>query len=306
VLQPQVVDLNSVVDQMRPWLERLIGEDIELTTSLAADYPILSDRGQIEQVIMNLAINARDAMPRGGRLTLETKSVTLTDHDSSAMPKGDCVALVMSDSGAGIAEDVLPRVFEPFFTTKDVGRGTGLGLATVEGIVHQSGGSVRVESVIGQGSTFTILLPRASEATPQARPPAQIPIARGPDFETVLVCDDDDGVRELVANVLKLRAYTVLKARNGKHALAVAEEHQRPIHLLVTDLVMPELGGIELAGELRRKHAQLCVLYISGYTEDVTIVSGQLAPGTSFLPKPFLPSELTRSVCSILEGPQAG
>jgi two-component system cell cycle sensor histidine kinase/response regulator CckA len=303
VLKPRSFDLNAVVDNMRRLLERLIGKGIDLGTLLTASNPILADPGQIEQVIINLAINARDAMPQGGRLVLETKDVNLTLPDCNPLPPGPYVALVVRDSGIGIPADVLPRIFEPFFTTKEVGRGTGLGLATVQGIVHQSGGSVGVESREGRGTTFTICLPRASHQPAKAERPQPIPLSGGATFETVLVCDDDERVRELIANVLRLRGYTVLEASSGRHALEISAQHRGPIHLLVTDLVMPKLGGIELASQLRKQAPRLIVLYISGYTEQVALLSGPLDPDTHFLPKPFLPSDLTRVVCSILERP---
>jgi two-component system cell cycle sensor histidine kinase/response regulator CckA len=300
VLNPQVFDLSSAVDSMRRLLERLIGDDVELVTSFTARHPIVeADSGQIEQVIINLAINARDAMPRGGRLVLETKNLTLTAAAAELAP-GDYVALVVSDTGVGIAEDVLPRIFEPFFTTKEVGRGTGLGLATVEGIVHQSGGTIQVESRLGQGTTFTILLPKANEQPVQPSL-SQPPVAHTSNFETVLVCDDDDDVRQLIVNVLGLRGYVVLQARSGRHALEIAAEHNGPIHMLVTDLVMPELGGIELAAELRLRQSQVSVLYISGYSERMLLLAEKLEPNTQFLQKPFMPNDLTRTVCSMLE-----
>jgi two-component system cell cycle sensor histidine kinase/response regulator CckA len=300
VLNPQVFDLSSAVDSMRPLLERLIGEDVELVTLFTAHHPIVeADSGQIEQVIINLAINARDAMPRGGRLVLETKNLTLAAAAGELAP-GDYVALVVSDTGVGIAQDILPRIFEPFFTTKEVGRGTGLGLATVEGIVNQSGGAIEVESRLGQGTTFTILLPKANQQ-PVAQLLSQHPVATASNFETVLVCDDDDDVRQLIVNVLGLRGYVVLQARSGKHALEIAAQESGPIHMLVTDLVMPELGGIELAAELRSQQPQVSVLYISGYTERMTLLAEQLEPNTQFLQKPFMPNDLTRTVCSMLE-----
>ena len=204
---------------------------------------------------------------------------------------------MVRDSGSGIPASVLPRIFEPFFTTKEVGRGTGLGLATVEGIVHQSGGAIHVESQPGQGTTFTILLPKAS-GLPVVRPPEiQATVARGPNFETVLVCDDDDAVRELIGNVLGLRGYVVLRARSGQHALEIRQRcpAASPIHLLVTDLVMPKLGGIELAAELRSRQPQLPVLYIAGHTSRAALLAEQLEPNTVYLQKPFMPGDLTRT-----------
>ena len=302
VLKPRVVDLNAIVDHSRRLLERLLGPDIELSTVLGASHTILADAGQIEQVIINLAINGRDAMPQGGKLSLETASLTLDEADG-VLPAGDYVSLRVRDSGQGIAPDVLPRIFEPFFTTKEVGQGTGLGLAMVEGIVSQSGGDVRVESKLNEGTLFTIRLPRAQgKAAPVAEEKtAASQVASGPHFETVLVCDDDAGVRELIANVLRLRGYVVLEANHGKHALEVAEAHAGKLELLVTDLVMPELGGIELARHMRERLPELKVLYISGFAEQTAYLSGPLGPRTHFMAKPFLPSELTHTVCSILE-----
>jgi PAS domain S-box-containing protein len=304
VLKPQAFDLNETVDRMRRLLERLIGEDIELVTVLGAKYPVFSDAGQIEQVILNLAINARDAMPAGGRLTLETRDLVLGGTPDATPPPGDYVALVVSDTGTGIPEEVLPRIFEPFFTTKEVGRGTGLGLATVEGIVRQSGGVVRVESRQDEGSTFTVYLPRARVA-PAVSPSLRAAHVQPLRFETVLVCDDDDAVRSLVVEVLRLRAYDVLEARNGQHALEVARAYEGDIELLITDLVMPELNGTALARELKRRRPGLRVLFISGYTDDEAVLSSSLGPDAQFLAKPFLPGELVRAVRAILTGPSS-
>jgi PAS domain S-box-containing protein len=298
VLKPQAFDLNGTVDGMRRLLERLIGDDIELVTALGANHHIFSDPGQIEQVILNLSINARDAMPRGGKLCLETRDLT---EPVGNLPPGEYVALIVRDTGTGIPDELLPRVFEPFFTTKEMGSGTGLGLSTVEGIVHQSGGAVLVESRVGSGSTFTVYLPRAIEAAVSSKPPVH-PTRSRMGFETLLVVDDDDGVRKLVVDVLRQRAYRVLEARNGRHALEVARKHDGPIHLLVTDLVMPELGGAELAAELRRNNSCIRVLYLSGYSDDEALLARTLERGTQFLSKPFLPGDLLNSVRGVLEG----
>jgi two-component system, cell cycle sensor histidine kinase and response regulator CckA len=307
VLKPRVVDLNAIVDHSRRLLERLLGPQVALSTVLGASHTILADAGQVEQVIINLALNGRDAMPAGGRLSLETANVKLAEGESSVLPAGDYVILRVRDTGQGIAPEILPRIFEPFFTTKEVGQGTGLGLAMVEGIVSQSGGEVQVESKPREGTVFTIRLPRARgklASAEQARAePASVP--RGPHFETVLVCDDDEGVRELIANVLRLRGYAVLEAKHGEHALEVAAAQREPIHLLVTDLVMPELGGIELSQRMRARIPEIKVLYISGFAEQTAYLSGPMEPRTYFMPKPFLPSELTRTVSSILEQAEA-
>jgi two-component system cell cycle sensor histidine kinase/response regulator CckA len=302
VLEPQAFDLNETVDSMRRLLERLIGEDILLETQLSADHPVFSDPGQIEQVVLNLAINARDAMPRGGRLQLETRDATIAADLDQNLPAGDYVALLVRDTGTGIPEHVLPRIFEPFFTTKDVGAGTGLGLATVEGIVRQSGGSVHVESSLERGTTFTVYLPRACGTKPRVALSSAAPLPRAAQFETLLVCDDDDAVRDLLVNLLRVRAYHVLEARNGRHALEVARAHGKKIDVLITDLVMPEMSGTELASALRKEQAEVEILYVSGYTEDEAVLRGSLGPRAHFLAKPFLPGELVRAVLGIVEG----
>jgi two-component system, cell cycle sensor histidine kinase and response regulator CckA len=299
-LKPQAFALNDAVDRMRVLLERLIGDDIELVTTLRARNPVFSDPGQIEQVILNLAFNARDAMPSGGRLTLETRDVAIGPGTEVGLAAGTYVALIVRDTGTGIPQEIVPRIFEPFFTTKEVGKGTGLGLATVEGIVRQSGGAVQVESHEPGGTTFTVLLPRAAAIERRASAPrVEIP-HQLPHFECLLVCDDDDEVRELLVSVLRIRAYQVLEARNGQHALEVAANHGAPIDLLITDLVMPELSGTQLAAELRKSQPNLKVLFISGYTQDESVLSGALDPGAQFLAKPFLPGELARAVHDML------
>jgi two-component system cell cycle sensor histidine kinase/response regulator CckA len=304
VLNPQVFDLNGVVDRMRHLLERLVGDDVRLLTTLDAARPILADPGQIEQVILNLAINARDAMPKGGELRLETRDATAAPA-TSTLPASEYVELTVRDTGTGVPDEMLPRIFDPFFTTKEPGRGTGLGLSTVQGIVLQSGGSISVESSVGAGTAFTIVLPRGDvvpKPAPARTPPA---LASGLSLETVLVVDDDTSVCDLIANVLRLRGYTVLTANHGRQAVEVASRHQGTLHLLVTDLVMPEQSGTELAEALRHSHPKLRVLYVSGYTDDPTLLASELGPATFFLEKPFVPSELTRTVCSILETPAA-
>jgi two-component system cell cycle sensor histidine kinase/response regulator CckA len=302
VLKPEAFDLNEMVERMRRLLKSVVEDRVELSAVLGAKSQILADPGQIEQVILNLALNARDAMPKGGKLTLETADVMLMAGDQPGLAAGDYVALIVTDTGTGISGDVLPHIFEPFFTTKPIGQGTGLGLAMVQGIVHQSGGAASVESGPDRGTTFTIYLPQARDVAMPARPVAEVPPPMNTSFETVLVCDDDDDVRDLLVGILRLRAYTILTARNGRQALDVARAHPGPIHLLLTDLAMPELGGIELGAELRRLHPGLKVLYISGYSDDPDLVSAPLGVNTYFLPKPFLPGDLTRSVFSILEG----
>lgn len=300
-LKPEAFDLNAMVDRMHRLLKSVIGDHIELVALLGAKSPIRADPGQIEQVILNLALNARDAMPEGGKLTLETREVAVpVDHRRETV--SDLVALVVSDTGTGISEDVLPHIFEPFFTTKELGQGTGLGLAMVEGIVHQSGGSTHVESTLGAGTTFTIHLPCAQDVAAPARNVSERLRPVSIKFETVLVCDDDEDVRTLLIAVLRLRGYSILEARNGRHALEVAGAHTGPIDLLVTDLAMPEFGGVQLGADLRRRRPDIKILYISGHAEDGDALAMSLGPEARFLPKPFLPADLTQTVSAILEG----
>ncbi|HEY4184255.1 MAG TPA: ATP-binding protein [Polyangia bacterium] len=291
VLKPVAFDLNEMVERMRRLLRTVVDDRIELAVALHARTQIIADPGQIEQVILNLALNARDAMAGGGQLTLTTSD-----------GPGDVVALAVSDTGTGIPTEVLPHIFEPFFTTKEPGHGTGLGLAMVQGIVHQSRGSMHVDSSPGRGTTFTIHLPRARRPTLENIPLAEVALPANTSYETVLVCDDDDVVRELLVGILKMRGYSILTARNGRHALEVAAAQDGPIHLLLTDVAMPELGGIELATALRKLRPALKVLYISGHTEHADLLSKPLGRDTHFLPKPFLPRDLTHAVFTILEG----
>jgi two-component system cell cycle sensor histidine kinase/response regulator CckA len=302
VLTPEVFDLNAMADRMLTLLKTALGDRIEVVAELGAKRQVLADPGQIEQVILNLALNARDAMPEGGRLTIETHDETIDAGDHPSLTPGAYVTLVVSDTGTGIPDDALPHIFEPFFTTKESGRGTGLGLSMVEGIIHQSHGATRVESTVGKGTKFIIHLPHSTwTPTPSVIEDVE-PVSSN--FETVLVCEDDNEVRDLVAAVLGLRAYTVLKAQHGHHALQVARQYPGRIHLLVSDVAMPGLTGIELASELRKRDPALRVLFMSGYTDDAERISMLRNPGTHFLPKPFLPGDLTRAVSVILDKPE--
>jgi two-component system, cell cycle sensor histidine kinase and response regulator CckA len=305
VLKPESFDVNQSVERMRQLLAKLIGDRVQLSTQLEAKNPVFSDPGQLEQVILNLAINARDAMPQGGRLTLATGDRAISGGEDAALPAGDYVTLTITDTGAGIPDDVLPHIFEPFFTTKPVGQGTGLGLSMAEGIVQQSRGAIRVASRVGEGTTFTIHLPRGPGVPDRQLYTAVAGTPRGAPFETVLVCDDDDDVRRLLVEILRLRAYTILEARTGKHALEIAAGHPDPIHLLVTDLVMPEMGGIDLAAQMRRSNPALRVLFVSGYTDRADVLSGPIRSHARFLAKPFAPGELTRAVHALLENEPA-
>jgi two-component system, cell cycle sensor histidine kinase and response regulator CckA len=300
VLKPQAFDLNQTVEGMRKLLARVIGDDIELVTLLDAKCPVFADAGQIEQVILNLVLNARDAMPHGGRLVAETRDVQASTGSGEQVVPGDYVALVVEDTGVGIPGDVLPHIFEPFFTTKEVGAGTGLGLSTVDGIVRQSEGSVSVASDVGKGTRFTVLLPRASAAVRQPSYPRHEAPAQPIRFETILVCDDDPAVRQLLVDLLRIRAYEVLEGRDGRHALELAEAHAGRIDLLVTDLIMPELGGAELARRVRARHPDLRVLYVSGYTDDRELLAGEMDEGAAFLAKPFMPGDLVLAVHALL------
>lgn len=299
LLNPSSTDLNGVVDRMRRLLERVIGEGVELVTVLGAKYPMLADPGQIEQVLMNLVLNARDAMQGGGRVTIETADAAVTAGSIPDLAAGSYVTLSVADTGPGLSETVRERLFEPFFTTKEVGKGTGLGLAMVDGIVRQSGGVVGVKSVEGRGATFTVYLPRATENRRTETPPGVAEIHAGrSNVETVLVVDDEDDVRRLLVDVLGFGSYHVLEARDGQHGLEVAEAHAGTIDLLLTDVVMPRVKGPELAERLRQRHPALETLYVSGYAESETLSA--LGESEHFLAKPFLPADLFRLVREIL------
>jgi signal transduction histidine kinase/ActR/RegA family two-component response regulator len=304
VLEPVVLDLNAVTADMKDMLGRLIGEDIALlTTPTPGLGRVTADRGQIEQVIMNLAVNARDAMPQGGRLILETANVDLDDdylrRHVGARP-GPHVMLAVSDTGTGIPREIQSQIFEPFFTTKEPGKGTGLGLATVYGIVKQSGGYIEVDSEPGRGTTFRIYLPRC-DAEPVAAERGSRPEVGAGGTETILLVEDEEGVRELARDILRASGYTVLEARNGAEALLLCERHQGPLDLLLTDVVMPRMSGRELAERLTPLRPDLSVLYMSGYTDDAVIRHGVLGAGTAFLQKPFTPVTLVQRVRETLD-----
>jgi two-component system cell cycle sensor histidine kinase/response regulator CckA len=305
VLEPRVVDLNVVVDGLRKILQRVIGEDVEFATTLAPDLrAVKADVGQLEQVLMNLAVNARDAMPTGGKLTIETANVELdtdypqTHHQATA---GHFVMLAVTDTGVGMDEATKARIFEPFFTTKGVGKGTGLGLATVYGIVKQSGGFVWVYSEPGHGTSFKIYLPRVEEPVDRGTAsPAAAGVPRG--TETVLVVEDAAAVRAVTRQVLERQGYTILEAPNGEAALERAATHHGPIHLLLTDVVMPVLSGRQLAERLAQLRPETRVLYTSGYTDDSIVRHGILESGIAYLQKPFTPDSLARKVRAVLDG----
>ena len=302
-LAPQLVSLNGVVRDMDRLLRRLIGEDVELALRLDPRLGTLrADPSQLEQVIVNLAVNARDAMPRGGRLEIETANVDRGARDPSPLPGaplGRSVALVLRDTGIGMSPEVRSRIFEPFFSTKPPGEGSGLGLATVYGIVRQSGGQIEVESEPGQGSAFFVFFPRV-EALPQPQAAASPSPSRERRTETVLLAEDDAAVRDALQRSLEARGFQVLAARHGEEALALARGHPDPLHLLLTDVVMPRLGGRELAARLRAERPGIRVLYLSGYSEELSS-AGELAPGEAFLQKPCAGPRLLEAVEALLD-----
>jgi PAS domain S-box-containing protein len=304
VLAPRVVSLNAVVDSLQKILRRVIGEDVELATALAPDLgAVKADVGQLEQVLMNLTVNARDAMPTGGKLTIETANV---EHDPAyaRAREGAAVSrfvmLAVTDTGVGMDEATKARIFEPFFTTKEAGKGTGLGLATVYGIVNQSGGFIWVYSEPGNGTSFKIYLPRVDAPVEGERATGSGSVPRG--TETVLLVEDAAAVRAVAKQVLERQGYTVLEAPHGEAALHLAQKHRGPIHLLLTDVVMPVLSGRQLAEQLAPLRPDMKVLYASGYTDDSVVRHGILESGTAYLQKPFTPDSLARKVREVLDG----
>ncbi len=305
VLAPKVLDLNTVVTEMVKLLDRLIGEDIELLTFPDTGLGrVKADPGQIGQVIMNMAVNARDAMPRGGKLIIQTTNVELDENYASqhvgARP-GPYVMLAVSDNGCGMDAETRARVFEPFFTTKEKGKGTGLGLSTVYGIVKQSGGHIWVYSEPERGTTFKVYLPRVEDSAPTPRAEkAWAASQRG--SETVLLVEDEESLRRLAREFLENKGYTVLEAGNGEEAVSACEKYERPIHLMVTDVVMPGMSGRELAACLKVPRPDMKVLYVSGYTDEAITHHGVLEAGVAFLQKPFTAEDLLRRVYEVLRG----
>ena len=304
LLQPLAINLNDIVGDMIKLLKRLIGEDVQLITKPGAGLKqIKADPGQLEQVLVNLVVNARDAMPRGGTVTIETANTTLDGAYASThvgVTPGEYVMLAISDTGTGMDQDTRTRVFEPFFTTKEKGKGTGLGLSTVYGIVRQSGGNVWVYSELGKGTTFKVYLPQVEDEV-AARADAKEDVPRHRGTETVLLVEDEDTVRKLTSELLVESGYLVLEANGGEQAMALFKEHKGPIDLLITDVVMPKISGKQVAAQLKEVHPETKVLFMSGYTDEAIVHHGIVDSHIAFIQKPFSENALTRKVRDVLD-----
>jgi two-component system, cell cycle sensor histidine kinase and response regulator CckA len=302
VLAPRILDLNAVIANLDRMLQRLVGEHIQLVTRLGTSLgPVLVDQAQIEQVIVNLAVNARDAMPTGGTLTIETENVELgrQGRPAGAEPAGSFVTLRVRDTGTGMDAETRQRVFEPFFTTKPQGKGTGLGLATIYGIVQQSHGHIEIESAVGRGSVFTVFLPRAAGA---AEPrPVTVPVRTTHGSETILVAEDEDVVRHLIRDVLRTHGYQVLEAADGREALTIASSHPGPIDLVMSDVVMPGISGLEVIDRMSQLRPRARAILISGYADDAIAAYGVMDPSITLINKPFQLHELTQRVREVLD-----
>ena len=304
VLQPKVINLNKVVEEMGKMLERLIGEDIELITLLDAKLgSIWADLGHLEQILLNLTVNARDAMPRGGNLTIQTENVEVIKEIPGfyrQVKPGKYVLLSVTDTGEGMDKETLPHIFEPFFTTKEEGKGTGLGLATVYGIVEQSGGNIRIFSEKGLGTIFKIYLPRVDEKEEEEETKAAGKRVNG--RETLLVVEDDELVRVLINRIMTRYGYRVLLANDGWKALAICQKHVGNVDLLLSDLVMPQMSGQELVDQVRQMRPGIKVLFMSGYNRGNGPQEGKLREEEELITKPFTPDELARKVREVLDG----
>jgi len=310
ILQPKILDLNEVFAKMETMLRRLLGEDIELAAPRSAmPQQIMADPSQVEQVIMNLAVNARDAMPQGGKITVETTAVMLDEEFAAhhlGAKAGPHILLSVSDTGTGMSAATLKRVFEPFFTTKELGKGTGLGLATVFGVVHQSGGVICVDSVLGSGTTFSVYFPVAAGTVDQLPEPTNLDRPSLIGTETILLVEDEERVRLLVRAILTKFGYIVLDAQSGGDALLLCEQHPDTIDLLLTDVVMPRMSGRQLAERLALIRPQLKVLYMSGYTSDAVLRHGVRDATIAFIQKPITPGLLVRRVREALDSDYVG
>ncbi|RYZ67185.1 MAG: response regulator, partial [Proteobacteria bacterium] len=298
VLQPRIVELNGILVAMQQMLAPLLGADIELVTAFEDDTGrVLADPGQLEQVVMNLAVNARDAMPEGGTLSLEARNTEIVPPGGDSLCR--YVLLEVRDTGTGMDAATCARIFEPFFTSKAVGKGTGLGLATVFGIVEQSGGFIVVDSELGRGSSFKIYLPRTDR--PEKISDSPVRAAKNAGSETILLVEDEEQVRTVAGLILRRNGYRVLEANDGFEALAVAGGHDAPIDLLLTDMSMPKMGGAKLAEALGKEHPRMKILFVSGYTDDALVRHGITSAGFAFLQKPFTLDTLLVKVREVLD-----
>ena len=305
-MKMEVIDLNPLLQNLEKMLRGVIGEDVELVTTLEVDLGrIKADPGQIEQTLLNLALNARDAMPHGGKLTIETANVTLKEtsrQNHMGLTPGHYVMISITDTGSGMTQEVKERIFEPFFTTKEIGKGTGLGLSMVYGIVKQSGGHIGVDSEPGKGTTFKIYLPRVDEPMVEVEEKEKDICGLSLGNETILLVEDEEEVRKLVARILRKQGYKVLEASQGKEVFSLCEEQEGPIHLMVTDVVMPEMTGVELAEHIKQVYPEMKVLYMSGYSSDrVAIDREKVEKRIEFIQKPFTVYRLARKIREVLE-----
>ncbi len=306
IVRPKILDLNELLTDIEKMLCRLIGEDIELLTIPGPElWQVETDPGQMEQVIMNLVVNARDVMPMGGKLTVETANMDLDEnyfrkHGIIEELPGTYVMLAVSDTGSGMDKETQEHIFEPFYTTKEIGKGTGLGLSTVYGIVKQNNGFIWTYSEPGQGTTFKVYLPKAKRGV-EEKEKKRTPVLELGGSETVLIVEDDNSLRKLALKALQQKGYKVLEAENGEDALRISKEHEGPIDLMLTDVVMPKMGGRETAERLQPLYPQMKVIYMSGYTDNAIVHHGVLEPGLNFLEKPFTPEGLARKVREVLD-----
>ncbi|MCK5193602.1 MAG: response regulator, partial [Desulfobulbaceae bacterium] len=306
IIRQELLDLNREVDDTRKMLGRLLGEDIEIEINHGKDlWPIKADRSQLEQVVLNLAVNARDAMPSGGMLTIETANVSLDEAYMKThynITPGDYVMLAVSDNGQGMDEETRENIFDPFFTTKEKGKGTGLGLATIYGITKQNNGEIEVYSELGQGTTFKIYLPRADEPIEKIKDVLSVEdISDNRGTETIMLVEDDETVRKMCVYILKDCGYTVLEAENGEDALQVYSRFQGKVDLLLTDVVMPKMNGPDLSEKMQELCPEIKVLFMSGYTGNAIVKHGILADSVNFIHKPVTPKSLSLAVRKILD-----
>jgi len=310
IIEPEVLNLNQVIEDVLDMLQRLIGEDIILSTEFEDNIFIKADSNQVAQILMNLAVNARDAIPNGGKLTIKTLSTEVRDGDNigqiEPIKPGKYATIQVSDTGTGMSKETISRIFEPFFTTKEVGKGTGLGLSTVYGIIKQSDGGIEVESQLGKGTTFRIYFPQLDYVEekifePEKPATSQIQPASTDKEFTILLVEDQEMVQDLVTEILEDEGFKVIAAYNGLNALEVAKEYNNHIDLMLTDVIMPEMNGRELAQRIKAEKPDLKILFMSGYTGEEMRNRGVLEPGTNFIQKPFSPDSLVEKVREVLQ-----